>query len=124
MIALEFDEVIELHKKLIDRTGGTHGVRDTELLKSALENPFQTFDGKELYPSVIEKIAVLTYSVTNNHCMIDGNKRLGVSLMGILCKLNNINISYTQSELVELGINLAEKKYNKDSIKQWIIKHK
>ena len=84
MIMFELTEVLKLHEKLINRTGGSHGVRDIELLKSALENPFQTFSEVELYQDDISKIAVLTYSIVNNHCMIDGNKRLGVSLLGLL----------------------------------------
>ena len=90
MIVFELDEILMLHEKLINRTGGSHGVRDIELLKSALENPFQTFAGEELYPNNISKIAVLTHSVINNHCMIDGNKRLGIALMALLCQLNGI----------------------------------
>ncbi len=123
MISFEFDEVIEIHEKLINRTGGSHGVRDAELLKSALENPFQTFQGEELYPNNIEKISILTHSVINNHCMVDGNKRLGISLMGVLCKLNNINITYTQSELIKLGLDTAEGKLDKKAIRQWICEH-
>lgn len=123
MILLEFDEVIAMHTKLIDKTGGSHGVRDSELLKGALENPFQTFEGKELYPSNIEKISVLTHSVINDHCMMDGNKRLGISLMGVLCRLNNINITYTQSELIKLGLDIAEGKLDKKAIRQWIFEH-
>lgn len=61
MIIFKLDEVLELHKKLINRTGGSYGVRDIELLKSALENPFQTFGDTELYTNSISKIAVMTY---------------------------------------------------------------
>lgn len=123
MITFELDEILMLHKKLIDRTGGSHGIRDIELLKSAVENPFQTFGGAELYPDDLSKIAVLTHSVVNNHCMIDGNKRLGVALMGVLCKLNKINIIYTQKELIDLGLNVAEGKYSKKDIELWIRNH-
>ena len=124
MISLEFDEVIEMHEKLINRTGGSHGIRDAELLKGALANPLQTFEGEDLYPSDIEKISVLTHSVINNHCMVDGNKRLGISLMGVLCRLNNINITYTQSELIKLGLDMGEGKLDKKAIRQWIVEHK
>lgn len=123
MIRFELDEVLILHKKLIDRTGGSHGIRDIELLKSALGNPFETFGGVELYPDDISKIAVLTHSVVNNHCMVDGNKRLGLALMGVLCKLNKISIAYTQKELVDLGLNVAEGKYSKEDIEEWIKDH-
>ena len=105
-IMLELDEVIEIHKMLIDVTGGSHGIRDIELLKSALENAFQTFEGYDLYKDDITKISTIAFSVTNNH-WIDGNKRLGVTLMGVLCKLNNIKLKYNQNELAELGLKVA-----------------
>ncbi|KRQ87105.1 hypothetical protein ABG79_00903 [Caloramator mitchellensis] len=57
MIMLELDEILLLHEKLIEKTGGSHGIRDINLLKSALENPFQTFNNQELYIKVEEKIA-------------------------------------------------------------------
>lgn len=116
MIMIELEVVLEIHKMLINATGGSHGIRDVELLKSALENAFQTFDGLELYTEDIIKIAVIAYSVTNNHSMIDGNKRLGVALMGVLCKLNNIKLRYSQNELIELGLKIAQHEYSKEDI--------
>ena len=92
-------------------------------MKSALENAFQTFDGCELYNDDITKISAIAFSVTNNHSMIDGNKRLGVTFMGVLCKLNNINLKYNQSELVELGLKTSQHQYSKEDINDWIRRH-
>ncbi|BDB03606.1 type II toxin-antitoxin system death-on-curing family toxin [Clostridium botulinum] len=123
MLVFSMEEVLTLHRKIINKTGGSHGVRDKALLKSALQNPFQTFAGMDLYKDDIEKIAVLSYSVINNHCMLDGNKRLGISLLCLLCQLNNINISYTQKELIKLGLSIAKDEFNKDDIEEWIRNH-
>ncbi|MBU3190305.1 type II toxin-antitoxin system death-on-curing family toxin [Clostridium bowmanii] len=123
MIKLEINEVLEIHEMLINASGGSHGIRDIELLKSALENAFQTFDGCELYDDDITKISSIAYSVINNHSMIDGNKRLGITLMGVLCKLSNIKLKYNQSELVELGLKIAQKEYLKENIEDWIRRH-
>lgn len=123
MIMLELNEVLEIHKMIINATGGSHGIRDIELLKSALENAFQTFDGCELYNEDITKISAITCSVTNNHPMIDGNKRLGVTLMGVLFKLNNVKLEYEQSELVELGLKIAQHEYSKEDVENWIRVH-
>lgn len=57
MIRLTIKQVISLHSSLIEATGGTDGVRDMGLLESALEAPFQTFGGKDLYPALIQKAA-------------------------------------------------------------------
>ena len=77
MIRITKKQVLMLHKQLIDEYGGSHGVRDENLLESALETPFQSFEGEELYPSVQAKAARLCYGLVKNHSMVDGNKRIG-----------------------------------------------
>ncbi|MEP1096365.1 MAG: type II toxin-antitoxin system death-on-curing family toxin, partial [Cyclobacteriaceae bacterium] len=70
-------EALEIHSILIERFGGSEGIRDKALLLSALNRPFQTFDGNELYPTVIDKAAAILESIIKNHPFIDGNKRTG-----------------------------------------------
>ena len=96
MIALE--EIIVFHEKIIEKTGGRQGVRDIGLIESAINRPFQTYDGVELYPEIKSKISAITYSLINNHGFVDGNKRIGVSVMLLLLRLNNIGIKYRQKE--------------------------
>ena len=74
-------QIILLHAQLIKETGGMEGIRDEGLLDSAILSPFQSFDGKELYPSVLEKGARLGFGLIQNHAFIDGNKRIGVHAM-------------------------------------------
>ena len=52
-----------------------------KVCESALEAPYQTFDGKELYPSKEEKAARLGYGLVANHPFVDGNKRIGLYVM-------------------------------------------
>lgn len=52
-------QILTLHEHLVSESGGTPGLRDEGLLNSALTAPFQTFEGAELYPSVVEKAARL-----------------------------------------------------------------
>lgn len=80
MIKLTKEQILMLHSELIQATGGRDGVRDIGLLESALENPFQSYDGEELYPSIQAKAARLCYGLVKNHAMIDGNKRIGAML--------------------------------------------
>ena len=76
MILLTTDEVTTLHKKLIERTGGSHGLCDRSLLESAIYSAQAVFDSEEAYPTTEEKAARLCYSITNNHAFVDGNKRI------------------------------------------------
>ena len=121
MIALE--EIIIFHEKIIEKTGGSQGIRDIGLIESAINRPFQTYDGIELYPEIESKISAITYSLINNHGFIDGNKRIGVSVMLLLLRLNDIEIEYKQEELVDLGIKIAENKCKEEDIKKWIESH-
>ena len=74
MILLTKKQVLMLHAQLIESTGGSDGIRDEGLLDSALESPFQSFGGEELFPSIQAKAARLCYGLVKNHAMIDGNK--------------------------------------------------
>lgn len=78
MIRLSKEQVILLHKRLIEATGGREGIRDEGMLDSALANLFQSFGNEELYPSVQAKAAQLCFGIVKNHPMVDGNKRLGM----------------------------------------------
>lgn len=124
MILLTTDEIICLHKKLIERTGGSYGIRDRGLLESAVHSAQAIFDSEEAYPTSEEKAARLCYSITNNHAFVDGNKRIGIFTMLMTLKLNSVKISYTQAELITLGLSVADGSFDYDDILKWIIKHK
>ena len=123
MILLTVEEVIELHEKLVSRTGGSHGLRDKSLLESAVYSAVSAFGDSEAYPSVEEKAARLMFSLTNNHAFVDGNKRIGVLTMLMTLQLNNIKLSYTQAELIALGLSVADGSTNYDAILIWIKNH-
>ena len=124
MIFFSFEQVLKLHSSLIEKTGGMDGVRDKNLLDSALKAPFQTFGGNELYPDVYDKASQLCYSLIENHPFADGNKRIGVHLTLLFLKLNNAEIEYTQKELSDFGLSVASGKMSKDEIKAWLLAHR
>ena len=124
MILLTVDEVVALHDKLIERTGGSHGLRDQSLLELAVYSAVSSFEDNEAYPTVEEKAARLMFSITNNHAFVDGNKRIGVFAMLMTLQLNKIKINYTQSELISLGLSVADGKTEYIDILDWIMEHK
>jgi death-on-curing protein len=124
MILLTVEEVTALHQKLIDRTGGSHGLRDQSLLESAIFSAMSGFEGSEAYPTIEEKSARLMYALTNNHAFVDGNKRIGVFVMLMTLQLNKVKIDYTQAELISLSLSVASGKTEYEKILDWIIKHK
>ncbi|MBO6101420.1 MAG: type II toxin-antitoxin system death-on-curing family toxin [Spirochaetaceae bacterium] len=124
MIFFGIEQVKKVHHFLIAKTGGMQGIRDENLLDSALKAPFQTFSGKDLYPDIFDKASQLCYSLIENHPFADGNKRIGVHLVLLFLKLNEENIVYTQKELIDFGLNIASGKMSKDDIKNWLINHR
>ena len=108
MKKLSKEQILMLHSALIKETGGSDGVRDYNLLESAVENPFQSFDGEELYPTIQAKAARLGYGLIKNHCMLDGNKRIGTHAMLVLLALNGIELKYTQKELYETILQVVD----------------
>lgn len=107
MIRLSKEQVVLLHERLIEITGGSNGIRDVGMLESALANPFQSFGDEELYPSVQAKAAQLCFGIVKNHPMVDGNKRLGTHVMLVFLTLNGYELSYTQKELSDTILDLA-----------------
>lgn len=123
MMKLSKTQVIMLHQRLIQETGGSDGIRDEGLLDSALSNPFQSFGGVELYPNIQEKAAQLCFGIVKNHPMVDGNKRLGAHVMLVFMALNGYELSYTQQELSNIILDLAASKIGHDDLLKWIINH-
>lgn len=123
MIFFEFEQVTRIHSSLIAKTGGLDGIRDKNLLDSALKVPFQTFDGKDLYPDILDKATQLCFSLINNHPFSDGNKRIGIHLTLLFLKINNVQLNYVQQELIDLGFGIASSKLQKDDIRKWFENH-
>lgn len=123
MIRLTEQQVLAVHSRMIEMTGGSDGVRDRSLLDSALNAPFQTFDGKEIYPALLSKAAVMCRSIISNHPFVDGNKRIGIHVMLIFLELNGIELQYSQNELIELGLGVASGQLSSDDILKWLIEH-
>lgn len=124
MITLDAEQVIHLHDLLIKRTGGKDGLRDIGTLESAIYHAYATFEGKDLYPTIEEKVARQMFSLITNPAFVDGNKRIGAFVLLVLLEMNDIQIKYTQKELIDLAMGTAEGKIDAGQIYQWIESHK
>ena len=123
MIILDKRLVVTLHEQLIRETGGSQGIRDEGLLESALSVPFQEFGGISAYPTIEHKAARLGYGLTMNHAFIDGNKRIGAHSMLVFLGLNHIELQYTQNELSDLFLKVADGTFDDAALYQWISNH-
>lgn len=121
-IELVLNDVLEFHAELEnfkDFSTGV-GIRDFGLIESAVNAPFQTFDGQDLYKTIFEKAAHLAYGLAKNHGFVDGNKRVAIHAMLVYLMINGIDLDYTQEELVQIGLDLAESKISPEKLALWL----
>ena len=123
MKKLTKEQVLSLHRQLIDSFGGSYGLRDEGLLDSSLATPFQTFEGQSATPSIQQKAARLGFGLIMNHPFVDGNKRLGAHTMLTILAMNGIELTYTQRELYETVLQVADGKLAFEELLRWILDH-
>lgn len=123
MKKLTKEHIILLHHELLEQTGGVAGVRDIGLLESALNVPFQSFDGVDSFPSIQQKAARLGFGLIKNHAFVDGNKRIGIHAMLVFLALNGIEVEYTQDELTAIALSVADGTCLFEDLVRWIAKH-
>ncbi len=107
MIRLTNEKVQELHRRMADATGGDAGLRDIGLLDSALTSAFATFDGCDLYPTLLEKGARLGYALVADHAFFDGNKRIGMYAMLVFLAVNGAELDVGNDDIYRVGMALA-----------------
>ena len=116
------EQVLFIHSRIIDTTGGSHGIRDIGLLQSSVSRPKATFDGKDLYPDVFRKAAALMESLARDHPFIDGNKRTAITSTAIFLGMNGYRLETTQKELERFTLSVAVGRVQFDDIAAWFNK--
>lgn len=123
MIKFSRDKVVLLHQIISAETGGAPELRDINLLDSALESAFQTFDGQELYPTKEEKAARIGYALISSHAFVDGNKRIGMYVLLTFLETNGIKIRPSNEEVVRIGLATAAGEMKYEDILAWILEN-
>jgi death-on-curing protein len=113
---LTFGQVIQIHDVLLEKFGGLPGLRDENLLLSALEAPKLVLGGTEIYPSIHEKGAAYLFFLARNHPFNDGNKRTAYFCTRMFLELNNVRLTFKKEKLEDLVVDVAQGKINKDKI--------
>ena len=123
MRLLGLAEILDLHRRVIEVSGGSLGVRDFGALRAAVAQPRMTFDSEDLYPSVVDKAAALCFSLVMNHPFVDGNKRVAHAAMETFLVLNGYELSAPLSEHEELMLSLAAGQVTRGDLVTWISTH-
>jgi len=120
---LTIPEILEIHKDQISRYGGDYGIRDIELLKSAIGMPSATFNGQYLHVSIYEMAAAYLFHLVQNHPFVDGNKRVGAVSALVFLLLNDYDFEAPEDDFSEMVLSVAKGELDKAGIsifiRQW-----
>ncbi|WP_164515852.1 type II toxin-antitoxin system death-on-curing family toxin [Bifidobacterium dolichotidis] len=117
---MNYEEVLHIHDELIRRFGGSFGLRSESSLRAAVDQPYLSFEGKDLYPSIIDKAACLGFGIIQSHAFVDGNKRTGGMCAMMLLSINGISFSPDDQEWRDVLLLVASNKMNRDEFNKWL----
>ena len=118
------EDILEFHRELLESEIPVgDGIRDMALLESAVNAPFQTFDGQELVPGLSGKAAKLLYGIAKNHAFVDGNKRIAVHAMEVFLIMNDVVLDYAIEEMETLVVGIADNTFSYEHVVNWIEEH-
>ena len=120
---LTLNEVLELHRRIIENTGGSDGLRDLGALQSSIAQPRMAFGSAELYPTLTDKTAALGFSLVRNHPFVDGNKRVGHAAMETFLVLNGFEFEASVDDAEAAMLALASGRLSREELASWIKGH-
>jgi death-on-curing protein len=120
---LGLSEVVEIHRRLLEQTGGAAGIRDLGALESALAQPKMALAGLDLYPTLADKAAALCFSLVGNHPFVDGNKRVGHAATETFLVLNGAEIDAHLDEQERVMLDLAAGRIDRGQLADWLRQH-
>ncbi len=120
---LTLGEVLDLHRRIIEQSGGAVGVRDLGGIESAVAQPQMTFGGEELYPTIESKATALCFSLVMNHPFVDGNKRIGHAAMETFLVMNGFEIVANVDDAEKIILTLAAGELSREELLEWVTSH-
>lgn len=109
-------EVLEAHRLLIEEFGGIHGIRDKNLLESAVFRPQTGY-----YETLVDEAAALMESLANNHAFLDGNKRVAFTMTDVFLRMNGVHIEAPTMKAYEFIAGSLEKgTFRFTQIRDWL----
>jgi len=114
------EDIISFHSRIIEISGGIHGVRDHNLIDSTINSIYQTFDGIDLYPTIVEKGARLCFLLNSNHAFLDGNKRIAMHMLAVFLRFHDISFKPTNTEVVRVGFSVARGEMTYEMLLDWV----
>ncbi|MBX3132430.1 MAG: type II toxin-antitoxin system death-on-curing family toxin [Parvibaculum sp.] len=120
---LSLAEVLDLYGRVLVSGGGSSALRDLGALEAALAQPRATFDGVELYPSLVEKAGALGFALIRNHPFVDGNKRIGHAALEVFLALNGYQLDASVGDAERTILDVASGAMDRSDLTGWIFTH-
>jgi len=120
---LTLEQVLIIHKQMVNKYGGTHGIRNKNLLESAVIRPQMSVFGEDAYRDLYFKSAALFHSLIKNHPFLDGNKRTAFASMHMMLLVNGYDLTSTFEEEVTMALDVSVDKMSLEKIASWLKKH-
>ncbi len=122
-VFLALDEVVEIHRDQIERYGGKPGIRDIELLQSAVAMPAAGHAADYLHSDIYEMAAAYLFHIIRNHPFVDGNKRTGAVAAVVFLMMNGIELHAAEDSFDGMVRSVAEGKMDKAKAASFFRKH-
>ena len=116
---ISLNEILAIHEKLLALHGGGTGIRDLDLLKSALARA-ETFLQYDRKADIFVLASVYADSIVNNHPFIDGNKRSGFIAAALFIETNGYLFNATEVDVVTMTLGLADKSVPREEYAKWL----
>lgn len=116
------EDILAIHERLLEETGGSAGIRDIGLLYSIVEKPKTSFGGQEMYPGIHLKAAACLEALTNYHVFVDGNKRTAFMSAAVFLAINGRQLEVEQESGLRFMLAVANKKKTVHQIASWLEK--
>lgn len=119
---LELDDVLEYHSWMIEKYGGSHGLRDQSALESALAAPLNRY----LYEQADLSVCAATYAyhLSQAHAFIDGNKRIAAAIAELFLNINSLHLRASDEDVIDLFLRVAAGEVDRDEVEsvfaQWV----
>ena len=120
---LTLHEILAIYRRIMHTSGGASGISNLHGLEAALAQPYMTFDGVDLYPTIVEKAAILGFSLITNHPFLDGNKRIGHAAMEVFLVLNGFEIDASVDEQEDIILQVASGNLERQEFTEWLRVH-
>lgn len=117
---LTLDEILAIHQDQLARYGGSRGVRDWNLLQSAIAMPAVTFGGQYLHGDLCEMAATYLFHLVQNHPMIDGNKRVGAVAAFVFLAINQVQLTADSDAYADLVLSVARGETSKSAVAEFL----